>query len=67
MNQCFFVDSDASGNLLVVVARTEADAARWGVVDCRVPNSVARLMDINLDRCGAYVVDSIEAMQILVP
>lgn len=67
MNQCFLVDGDASRDLLLVVERTEAEAAKWGVVDCRVPKSVARLMDICLDRCGAYFIDKIEAVELLVP
>jgi hypothetical protein len=67
MKQCFFIGNGTTGDVLIVVEPSEMEAAKWGPIECRVPDSVARLMEIDLDRCGAYLVDKIEATQILVP
>jgi hypothetical protein len=67
MLKCFFIGSGVGGDVLVVVEHSELEAAKWGPIECRVPDSVARLMEIDLDHCGAYLVDKIEATQILVP
>lgn len=67
MKQCFFIGDGTTGDVLVVVERSEAEAAKWGPIECRVPDAVAKLMKVDLDRRGAYLVDKIEATQILVP